>query len=178
MLFWSLKALWEGKWPTHDADGKPLVDGKAGTWLAGGFYAVPWYWLGDLEHWPKVYKLPHFSSAQPCVCCPADCDDASLPWTDFRENAAAWMTRIWTPAAWLAAFPEHHVIFDLPFVSILSIAVDWMHVKLLGTDMYLFGSVLWLLVYALLPHSPAENLDVVETMLLQYLADNREYGCF
>ena len=178
LLCWSLKALWEGRWPTHDADGKPLRDGRAGTWLAGGFYAVPWYWLGDLEHWAKVYKLPHFSSNKPCVCCPADCNDASLPWTDFRENAAAWMTRIWTPAAWLAAFPVHHIIFDLPFVSILNIAVDWMHVKLLGTDMYLFGSVLWILVYMLLPNSPEENMDAVETLLLQYFVDSREYGCF
>ena len=52
-------------------------------------------------------------------------------------------------------------------MSILNVHYDWMHCKHLGADQYIYGSILWLLVYTVLGGSPEDNLvsiwdDIVE----------------
>ena len=46
----------------------------------------------------------------------------------------------------------------LPGLTAMATSYDWMHAKLLGTDMVFHGSCLWLLCHELLPDSPLENL--------------------
>lgn len=78
-----------------------------------------------------------------------------MPWTDFRLNPLAeWMSNIWGAAQHAVQFPDRHAWLTLPGVSILSVAVDWMHVKYLGTDQYFIGTILWLMCYVILPGPP------------------------
>ena len=61
-----------------------------------------------------------------------------------------------------------HAIFTLPGVSILTVGVDLMHIKHLGTDKYMYRSVLYLLCFHVLSSSPLENLKVVAHDIRQY----------
>ena len=66
-----------------------------------------------------------------------------MPWSNFNSDAT-WLVELYTPADW----PHGHGgPFELPGVSVHTVYADYMHCKLLGTDQYIFGSVLWLLVY-------------------------------
>jgi len=69
-----------------------------------------------------------------------------------------WSSELWTHADWLLAHPEPHHLFRYAGISISFVYVDWMHTKHMGTDSWLYASVLWLLVYKMLPGSPDENL--------------------
>ena len=70
---------------------------------------------------------------------------------------------MWTTSAW-KAWPDHSPspLFTLEGFSPLNICLDWMHAKYLGHDMFVYGSILSLLVRHLLPHEdPAANLKQV-----------------
>ena len=129
--------------------------------LANGYFAVLWGVLGDLDYFFQVLELPHYARATNfCPLCRA-CSTGIYAWTDFRQTAA-WRTTQWTGAAWRAW--EHRSrspLFNLSYMSCHTICLDWMHVKYLGTDQYLFGSILELLVSWVLDGSPEENLKRV-----------------
>ena len=50
-------------------------------------------------------------------------------------------------------------------MSPLTVCVDWMHTKYLGTDLYLTGSVLFVMVHHLLPGTLDDNLAAVWTLI-------------
>ena len=52
------------------------------------------------------------------------------------------------------------------YTSALTVSLDYMHVKYLGCDQYMFGAVLEVLVSHVLPGSPADNLKTVWDALL------------
>ena len=151
---WSLSWLWMGVWPDRDENGiaypGDTVQGmKAGRPLANGHYGVLWVLKGDLEYLYSHLKLPWFTSAQPCALCEANSDDQSIPWTDFRRDSAEWLRHIWSDEAWRQRYQNNHSIFSLPGVSILTVCPDLMHCKHLGTDMYYYGSVLFVVAFVL-----------------------------
>ena len=52
------------------------------------------------------------------------------------------------------------VLFQkLPALTAVATSYDWMHAKLLGTDMVFHGSCLWLLCYEILEEAPLQNLQ-------------------
>ena len=53
----------------------------------------------------------------------------------------------------MLAHPEHfpNKIFRLAGVSPLTVCIDWMHTKYLGTDQYFLGGVLFMIVNILMP---------------------------
>jgi hypothetical protein len=53
-----------------------------------------------------------------------------------------------------------------------------MHVKHLGTDMYYYGSILWLLIYAILSNTPEVNLCTVWGAISGYYSHNRVVDTF
>ena len=61
------------------------------------------------------------------------------------------MQNVWGALQWIAANPHRHPLLALIGASVLTVYPDWMHVKYLGTDQYLLGSVLKLMVFHLLP---------------------------
>ena len=69
---WSFYWLWMGVWPEEDEFGRPWVSGtldhaRAGTSLAGGFFATIWTIKGDLEWLALGLGLNHTSSRDPCA---------------------------------------------------------------------------------------------------------------
>ena len=147
ILTWSLHWLWLGEWPTHDWKGTPIA--AAGRKLANGHYAVLLVLKGDLDYFNKSLRLPHYGSNNPCSWC--RCNTSDIPWNDWRKNAALWVGTIWQPGPWALSPRNLNKLFTLPGVSVLNVAPDWMHMKYLGVDQYLFGSVLYALCYILMP---------------------------
>ena len=94
--------------------------------------------------------------------CPATTSPDDNPWSDFRTDPPAdWMQNVYSHAQWLALFPDRRSLFRLPGVGIWTVQCDYMHTKYLGADQYFFGSVLWVMVYLLLPGTPVDNIAVV-----------------
>ena len=124
-------------------------------WIAGGFYFYVFGFIGDMEFLADVYNAPRTTAINPCAWCPCNSDDSAggMPWSDFRTlpDLALWMRNIYTRANWLNAGLVFNALLELPGMSSLNIMPDLMHVKYLGTDKYVLGSVMHLLVYVLLP---------------------------
>ena len=57
------------------------------------------------------------------------------------------MHRLYIESEWINANPACILISTLPGLTGLSVAPDWMHAKHLGTDQYLYGSTLHILVF-------------------------------
>ncbi len=178
-LCWSLLWLWRGLWPDVDPDGNSWARGttdhkRAGTPLAGGWYATLWSLRGDLEYFATTLGLPHPSSLQPCILCKAT--TTTLPWSDFRQNTAPWLATVWDRTAWELDHPERHPVFHLPGVSILSVCPDFLHTKHLGTDCYFYGSVLKFMSHHLLPGTPEENLGTIWQQVKQFYQAGKHYS--
>lgn len=57
----------------------------------------------------------------------------------------------------------------LHYLTGLAVHYDWLHCKYLGVDCIQFGSVLWLLVFKLMPYSqPINNLKMVWSFMQQF----------
>ena len=132
---------------------------KAGQLLAGGSFGVLWSIKGDLEFLANVIDIPRWSlKSGPCCLCRCN-GDGELTWADFIPNAP-WIATCWTPSSWQGwANKSKNLLFTLPGVTILSVCLDYMHVKYLGLDQYIFGSTLSMLVHFVMTGSPLDNLQ-------------------
>lgn len=141
--------------------------------MAGGYYAVLWAIQGDLEFLASVIDIPRWSlKAGPCSLCRCT-GDGDLSWCDFTPTAN-WLGTVWTPEAWKKwANRSKNLLFTLPGVTAMSIALDYMHVKYLGLDQYLFGSVLSLLCFFVLHGEPSQNLQTCWGFIQQYYKDHK-----
>ena len=134
---------------------------KAGTPLAGGYFAVLWTVIGDLDYFHAILELPHFGRAENmCALCQAT-KSGPTTWCNFRRDAP-WRATCWQATAW-RNWPgrSKSPLFNLSYTSCLTIALDYLHVKYLGYDMYVFGSVLELLCRSILPESPEASLATI-----------------
>jgi hypothetical protein len=169
ILKWSLEALNEGKWPRadhHKREYNPRSpQGKrAGTALAAGYFGVLWGIMGDLDYFASDLGLPRFSAASPCTLCRC-CNEGPAFWSDFRQNAA-WIEECWTNEEWLAWDGRStSPLFTMPGVTGLTVALDYMHCKYLGMDQYMFGSVMYVLCYFVMPDEPLNNLKACWTFI-------------
>ena len=93
----------------------------------------------------KDYGL---STSHSCAKCPADIHN--YPYTQVTKDAS-WFTRCYTVDQFKLRFPDRCEVFDIPGVSHDTVGADTMHNKHLGMDVYFCGSVLYLLVYVMLP---------------------------
>lgn len=152
-LLWSFTALFHGCWPATDDLASTLQAGS--RQLAGGFRGILYVINGDLDYLDKALFLPSCNSANMCCWCPANL--TNIPWWELKPGST-WMAQLYTALTVLAGVCA---IFQVPGVSLMTVAPDWMHNKHLGTDMYFYGSVLWLLCYVLLEGTPEANMDIV-----------------
>eukprot|EP00974_Lingulodinium_polyedra_P114236 11059959-Lingulodinium_polyedra.AAC.1 len=144
----------------RDWNDNPIPQARGGD-LAGGYRGVLWGFLGDLDHMTKAYRLPHYGSKSPCICCRANTADADTPWTDGRKDAA-WTNTVWTAEAWQAAFPNRHMVFHrIPGLSILNYVPDVMHTFHLGIYQWAFGSIIKYIVQYHLQGTVDDNLKVL-----------------
>ena len=111
-----------------------------------------------MEHMAKAYGLNNPGSNNPCPLC--RCNTSDVPWTDGRDDAI-WRGTVWGNAAWTAAHPSCHPLFNLPGMGIVSYVPDILHVLHLGCYQYLFGSVLVFLVDHVMPGHKDRNLDLL-----------------
>ena len=161
LLTWSFGCLERGQWPSRDMHGAEISGGPRGP-LAGGYFATLWTLKGDLDYFSKCIKLESAQSKTPCFLC--KCNQSTIPWTAVDPATAEWMNNIWAgDEDWVAAHLSIPSIFDLPDVGLHSVSPDWMHTKHLGTDQYLYGSVLMLLTHTIdgsrmMPATPSQNL--------------------
>ena len=158
MMVWSLEICMRGEWPTHDWNGNAVTDPlhvlMQGRPLAGAvatcFVLVVWVLRGDLEWQQNELLMARFNRNDRCCShCPADHTNAF----EFRDGRSPWRPRIYNKLTWRATEFCSHLLFQSPLLglSILSVAADWMHCKNLGIDTRLYGSVLFMLCYELLP---------------------------
>ena len=185
ILAWSCRWLLLGRWPTHDHNDVEYPENSPG-WklayevyhLAGGFRAVIFSLIGDLDYHTKFWELEnHNSTVQPCYYCPCNLTDVN--WRNFLPTAA-WVAATYTNAQWIAAHPDRLAFLALPWVTVLTVCSDWMHVKYLGTDQYFFGSVLHYMVFTMMRTrgTPDQNMITVMNMLRDFFRENRVGCCF
>ena len=180
MLIWifftSMQSAFADGRKTYDIFFEQLVNSLCRAWRGrslitneycfGGFFFVLWVIKGDLDHLHKVHRLPNATSNRPCSWCPADSD--AMSWNDFRPHAA-WLHHIWSAASWRARYGDSvHSIFNCPGTSILTVAVDWMHIAYLGVYKYMYGSLMYVLCFFILPDSHIRNLEVVGAAIRRY----------
>ena len=96
-----------------------------------------------------------------------------LTWTDFKQTAL-WRSFQWTQATWLAWEDRSPLsLLGLPGCGYWTICYDYMHVKYLGTDMYMFGSVLAVLTTLVMTKSEEENLREAWIYLKNYFKTHK-----
>lgn len=68
----------------------------------------------------------------------------------------------WKPAQW-SVWPgkSQCPLFEAIGVTACSVSMDWLHVKYLGNDQYLYASIFHLLTFVILPQSPVANLQLL-----------------
>eukprot|EP00959_Pyramimonas_sp_CCMP1952_P241863 5055484-Pyramimonas_sp.AAC.1 len=123
---WSLEASWEGTWPDIDENGVATPPWSQRGDLAGGHFACLWGLVGDMDYLWKCIGLPNCNAlSKPCAWCP--CNDSTMPWCGFRPKSA-WVQDVFTEAQWRAlGMDACNPLFQLPGVSILTVASDWTH---------------------------------------------------
>ena len=130
--------------------------------LAGGYRGTLWSIIGDLDYFTKALLLPRSTLEKgPCSLCRCR-GKGHLTWMDFRPTAP-WRGVQWSTAEW-RVWPQRSPspLFTMEGFSPWLISLDWMHVKYLGHDMLVYGSVLSLLVHHVLPSAePLVNLKRV-----------------
>ena len=166
VLRWSFTALWEGKWPTHDHNGKEFPPGTRSyelshgpdTRLAEGYFALLWVIESDLDFLAQFWNFPRNSAASPCAYCPCTNRFGHMPFDNFSTDPPApWMSQI-RNVDYMLDHPESFTnpMYRIPGVTALTVCIDWMHTKYLGTDQYFLGSVLFTLCHHLLPTGTPE----------------------
>ena len=167
-LSWSFNALLEGVWPSRDSKGNKFPAGsdaaqKSGLPLAEGYFACLWSLIGDLDYMCSILQLPDYASKKgPCAICKCTGGDAPSSWKDCRKNAG-WVNLFWKKSDWQAWDGKStcKLFSHTVGLSNLNVCYDWMHCKHLGTDATQFGSILYLLIFVLLPEEPVVNLKAV-----------------
>ena len=148
----------------------PLTLRREAAPLADGYSALLFVLRGDLEFLSNHFRLNHPSSNTPCFLCRADRQMQSRPWTDCRLNAA-WRSTCWTAAQWAEEHPQCHPLLSMPGSGLDVIFPDLMHLKHLGTDQLLLGSILIWMIKHFLPGTQSENLDLVWDFIQSWWKD-------
>ena len=164
VLQWSFACLQTGKFPSHDWFGKKSPAGSweasmAGQDLAGGFCGHLASIQGDLDFFASALQLPRWS-VKAGGCCNCQCTfSGATTWQKFNDVLhianLEWKVSNWR--LWEQRSPCK--LFDIPFVTAMNVMLDYLHLKYLGTDMYQYGAIFWLLVYRILPGTPVANLE-------------------
>ena len=169
VLCWSFMALFLGVWPSTDHKGVAYsptsAQGRlAGTPLAGGLRAVLWLIKGDLLFFSDDLGLRNVTSLHPCDWCPChriDEEDENLQVFNFAINAE-WKRMLLSVLDWRRLPGPRHLLFrTFTFLSQMNCEGDELHVMYGGVYQALLGSVLWVLIYVLLPGTAVANMATV-----------------
>ena len=139
----------------------PGTDGysRAGKPICGGWRAALVSLQGDLEFFAASLGLPRWNVKDGgCPICKCKAY-GNLTWKKF----SSWQhiaDMEWEPSEWLAWGGKSKCpLFQATGVTACSVMLDWLHVKYLGNDQYLYASIFHLLSHVILPSaSPLTNL--------------------
>ena len=97
--------------------------------LADGFCAVVWGYIGDLDYFTQFFGFPDTQGAEPCGLCPCTNQEGDVPWSDFRSSPhpAVWMTRVFKHADFIAR-GRFTPLLQLPGVTCFTMMIDWCQV--------------------------------------------------
>jgi hypothetical protein len=147
-FFW----MYLGREPTETSTGRK-VDGGGGQ-LAGGWRGCLWALCQDLEALAEELGLKSSSQVSPCNWCEAN--ESTMHWNNCDPDAK-WRTTVWTGRKWLAKMRPTNEVFQLQGVTISTCAPDWMHNKHIGTDQYMYASVMKYTIDYVMPLTVEEN---------------------
>ena len=140
---------------------------RKGKPLANGFYGCLLQVQGDLDYLTKWLDVPRSTmSSKPCALCKCTLHGA-MSYIDNREEAA-WRNTFVTTQNWMDHWQGTSAIYQLPGITALSIALDYMHNCYLGFQNYVYGSCFYILTHEAMPGTPLENLKVLETFLKDF----------
>ena len=133
----------------------------------GGHFAVLFSLQGDLDYFASVLNLPRSTSASgPCALCRAT-KVGPCSWQDFRTSAA-WRSSVWKASDWRSWSERSSCpLLQLPATSCWTVAFDWLHIKYLGLDQFLYGSIIYMIVFYILPGTPEVNMQSFWVLLQQ-----------
>lgn len=141
---------------------------RAGCDLAGGFAGALVSVQGDLEYFASALNLPRWNVlAGGCPVCKCK-RDGECSWMFFQnwEHTAAME---WKPHEWLSWEGKSScALFQIPSVTGCCVMLDWMHCKYLGSDMWCYGAIFWLLCHTMLVADPLANLLQVWTEMKSF----------
>ena len=107
-----------------------------------------------------VCVLSRWSNHQvPCGICPAKFRGI-MSWLDNRK-CAGWLANGITCAHWASTC----AVFEIPGVVGTSLALDYMHNMFLGWLQYLYGSIMYMLVFVVMGGSDMENLTAIAAFI-------------
>ena len=98
-----------------------------------------------MDYLSNVLKLPSWQKNNNAAVCAKQILLVKILGENFSENAP-WVATCCTPQTW-HLFPQKSpckLLNDIPGASAALVALDFMHNKYLGTDQYVFGSVMHL----------------------------------
>ena len=131
---------------------------RAGKPLCGGWKAALVSVQGDLDFFAASLGLPRWSLKE--GGCPVCKCKSSGPMTWKKISPWQHIAGMeWKPQEWLD-WPGRSKcpLFQAIGVTACSVQLDWLHVKYLGNDQYLYASVFHLLCFVVLPSTPVNNL--------------------
>jgi hypothetical protein len=140
---------------------------KSGTDLAGGYSACLIQLCGDLDYYAKWLNFPRWSNhGKPCGLCKATFR-GPYTWLDNRPRAK-WIPSTLTLDNWQSHYTTTCPIFKVIGMSGLCVTMDYMHCMFLGWLQYVYGSVMYLLVFTLMNDEPLANLKVIGEFISEY----------
>ena len=146
---WSMRALIEGVWPKHRHDREPWSKTDAWRQKQDGplpAHAVVAQIRGDWAYYKQLFGFPAWSNRCICWLCPANKDEASHPFWNFKAHAS-WRHHRYTIAEFWRLMHLMGVakscIFELPGVTLAMVTIDPLHAMDLGFSQDLLGNVLW-----------------------------------
>jgi hypothetical protein len=114
----------------------------------GGYFPVVVFTTGDLEYYNEWHACPRWNANSPCSLC-------SVAKASLREFSAV----ADIPADTWQVPHEHPCPLFHRLLSPAAICPDYMHSKHLGVDLWLLGSVAWLLLFQVLTGDMPSRLE-------------------
>ncbi len=138
----SFTALWEGRNPSKDWQGRDVRDGSAGTPIVpDGRRFCLWQLLGDLEYYANVLKMPHWGRGEFSWRCNCSKSAPGRSSADVRDRPG-WVCHT-VQQMWDDPPSSHPFLVNIPGPAPdVRPALDVLHIVDLGYAASLCGSVL------------------------------------
>jgi hypothetical protein len=118
--------------------------------------------------------MKHYTCDAYCDFCPASKALGKNMWPSNFLPTAEWETKLLSPQEWRAANPNKHWIFQcFTVLSQMNVTPDELHIYHLGVNQYMLGSLLWLLVYKILPGTSSDNVNRVWDRIVSFYKEQK-----